>query len=193
MNCHECGVTIAAGLFCAEHVLRPCSEPGCDRRGTGSGGYWCRAHSHDRLLWYCEQGPLASECWMPMGQNGLPQDGYGKVRTADGRRIKAHRWMWEQLHGPIPPGRYVCHRCDNPPCCNPEHLYLGGPDTNGHDKAERGRAFRHDERRLTEDQARDARARFAAGRSIGALAAEHGVTTKSMRKLLRGVTYRDVA
>src|SRR5262245_9118733 len=42
-----------------------------------------------------------------------------------GRYVKVHRWVWEQIYGPIPEGMEVCHRCDNPPCFLLEHLFLG--------------------------------------------------------------------
>lgn len=67
-----------------------------------------------------------------------PQD-YGKT-WFEGRTIGAHRLAWIVTNGPIPNGLQVCHRCDNPPCCNPEHLFLGTAAENQHDKGQKGRA-----------------------------------------------------
>lgn len=50
--------------------------------------------------------------------------GYGRARF-DGAPSKAHRVAWILTNGPIPAGLAVCHRCDNPPCCNTSHLFLG--------------------------------------------------------------------
>jgi len=66
----------------------------------------------------------------------LRADLYSTIRN--GANL-AHRWMWQQVNGPIPAGLYVCHRCDNPPCCNPDHLFLGTPTDNMRDAMKKGR------------------------------------------------------
>lgn len=55
-----------------------------------------------------------------------------------GARILAHRFVWGRIHGPIPDGLWVLHRCDVGACINVEHLYLGTPKQNVQDRQERG-------------------------------------------------------
>ena len=64
---------------------------------------------------------------------------YGKV-TRNGRRIGTHRAAWEDANGPIPDGMEVLHRCDNPPCINVDHLFIGTHRDNMKDMAAKGRA-----------------------------------------------------
>lgn len=64
--------------------------------------------------------------------------GYG-VRKYQGRQQYVHRIAWMEAHGPIPPGMIICHRCDNPPCYNVEHLFMGTYSDNNFDAAKKGR------------------------------------------------------
>lgn len=75
-------------------------------------------------------------CW---GWNGSTDNfGYGRLQH-EGRNQPAHRISWEMTNGPIPAGLCVLHRCDNPPCANPEHLFLGTKKDNMMDAAAKGR------------------------------------------------------
>lgn len=64
--------------------------------------------------------------------------GYGRM-TVDGRMTNAHRVAYELYVGPIPAGLLLCHKCDNPPCCNPEHLFPGTHQDNMDDARSKGR------------------------------------------------------
>lgn len=64
--------------------------------------------------------------------------GYGNLSIA-GVSVLAHRLVWMQDNGPIPDGMLICHSCDNPPCINLEHLFLGSPKDNMQDMFAKGR------------------------------------------------------
>lgn len=134
-------------------------------------------------------------CWLWMGADA--RDGYGKFFGAR-RHLRAHRAAWEFAHGPIPPGLYVCHRCDVRACCNPAHLFLGTHQDNMDDMARKGRAVRHlgeahGMARLTEHDVREIRLRFASGEaSQTELAARYGMHQSAMSLLINRKTWRHV-
>lgn len=75
-------------------------------------------------------------CWLWLGTEG-PR-GYGRLSFC-GRRQRANRCAWEITRGPIADGLFVCHRCDQPSCVNPDHLFLGTHQDNMSDMARKGR------------------------------------------------------
>jgi hypothetical protein len=75
-------------------------------------------------------------CWIWKGYRH--PFGYGNIRVGGVTKL-THRVSYELHTGPIPDGLHVLHRCDNPPCCNPDHLYVGTNDDNTRDRITRGR------------------------------------------------------
>ena len=123
----------------------------------------------------------ANACWEWQGYRH-PTRGYGQIGI--GTRAagigETHRVAWEVTHGPIPDGMFVCHKCDNPPCVNPAHLFLGTNADNVADMVAKGRGakgFRLPHTKLSDEQVREIRelwnARVA---SQAAIAARFGIS-----------------
>jgi hypothetical protein len=117
--------------------------------------------SLEERFWRNVHCPMHSECWLWLAYTN-PR-GYGMIgrgRRGEGT-ILAHRLSWEIHHGPIPDGLCVLHRCNNPPCVFPGHLFLGTRADNNRHASEcritpRGEA--HWNSKLTEEQVRTIRA-----------------------------------
>ena len=108
--------------------------------------------------------------------------------------MHAHRFAWSLTFGKIPGGMYICHRCDNPPCVNPAHLFLGTPADNNKDKVRKGRQAcgeRASGARLTATQVETIRVRYASeGISQKALAGEYGVSVGCIQGVIDGKSWR---
>lgn len=101
-------------------------------------------------------------CWEWTGARARNRWGFehGRFRLPTGHAY-AHRISWMLTNGPIPAGQCVLHRCDNPPCVRPDHLFLGTNDENMADMVAKGRAARGERSalaKLTEAQVREIRA-----------------------------------
>lgn len=82
---------------------------------------------------------MTSRCWAWTG--ATQKSGYGRIRTASGKLDGAHRVSWSMHNGLIPEGKLVLHKCDNPACVRPNHLYLGTYRDNAQDMAAKGRSW----------------------------------------------------
>ena len=132
-------------------------------------------------------------CWEWVG---CKRRGYGHTiigSRKDGTRktISAHRLSYLIFHGEIPAGMEVCHKCDNPSCINPDHLFAGTRQDNVDDRERKGRnnppkVEKHAKAKLTEKDVLDIRNKRAAGKSFGKLAKEYGVCKKTIQDAVSG-------
>jgi hypothetical protein len=75
------------------------------------------------------------DCWEWTSKS---KDLYGRI-IINKKPIRAHRMSWQLHYGPIPKGLFVCHKCDNPGCVRPDHLFLGTNKDNSNDRDAKGR------------------------------------------------------
>lgn len=137
--------------------------------------------------------------------------GHGLI-WRDGTTDGAHRVSWEIANDqPVPPGMFVCHHCDNPPCVRPDHLFIGTPKDNTVDAARKGRMARgdrhssrtHPERVVRGERAKQhkipeadipgIRAAVAAGADQLAIASKYGVTRQAIWNIANRKTWKHVA
>jgi len=135
------------------------------------------------------------KCWE--WNAGHFPNGYGSFKWR-GKNIQSHRIAWQLINGrALRPGEYVLHHCDNANCVRPDHLYTGTQLENMRDKFARGRdrtprGDGHYIAKLTADQVRHIRQRFASGERNSDLAKEFGVTKATICDLIYRRTWDHV-
>jgi HNH endonuclease len=190
-TCRTCGAVFSRrpshpGRYCSRRCLG-LSKSAAARTKRNADAFWARADK-------------SGTCWLWTGTR-LPH-GYGRTWFG-GQKRYAHQVAFELAHGPIPDGMEVCHMCDNPPCVNPAHLFAGTRADNVRDKVQKGRAkwseahpwrrqpasiprgTKRGQARLTDEQVRTIRLRYAAGGiSQMRLAREYGVGQTTIRDVV---------
>jgi len=117
-----------------------------------------------------------NECWEWTA--GKSSEGYGNFWIS-GKYYLAHRIAWVLQKGAIPPGKLVCHSCDNPPCKNANHFFLGTNKDNMRDAVKKGRMSNGDRNGnsvLTEFKVLDIRRRFSEGETQINISKDFGIS-----------------
>lgn len=204
-----------SGAFRTANLERfPCAQCGkvIEHRvfqNLGYKNYFCGKECHSAFM-KGSGAPIAERFWKYVAKSDDPNGcwlwtahrdhkGYGRMtcRSDRGRKIPlVHRISWELHHGPIPDGMGVLHRCDNPPCCNPDHLFLGTAMDNTQDCITKDR-FPRGERvsgaKMTEEKVIEMRRRFAEGETnISALARDFGICRQTATRIVRGENWAHI-
>lgn len=138
----------------------------------------------------------ADECWEWRAHRKVT--GYGQFTISKGVFATASRVSLALSGVVLREGEAACHRCDNPPCVNPAHLFAGTQVVNTLDCVEKGRANRasgtdHPSARLDHEAVRRIRSADLRFGDMTRLAREYGVSLTSIRRIRNGQTWRDVA
>lgn len=136
-------------------------------------------------------------CWPWMFAKNKRGYGWFHLPGTTATSVLAHRLAYSEVHGLIPDGISVLHKCDNPPCCNPKHLFLGSRRDNNEDMRVKGRAVNppinrgasHGKSVLTEEQARKI---ILDPRKAPEVAKEYGVHKSTIHRLRQGKTYANL-
>lgn len=148
---------------------------------------WHRAlEGCEQVFWSKVAVGADEECWPWTAAITKTRGGYGIYSFFVGnvsRTFRTHRAAWELTFGPIPNGLLVCHHCDNPPCCNPSHLFLGTVKDNATDMLLKGR---HGTTTFPKENVEELRALYAAGASFRELSRRFGISYPWAREIALG-------
>lgn len=155
-----------------------------------------RNSSFEELFWSKVDKRTKEECWL--WTRGCDMCGYGKV-SKEGKARKAHRIAYELTNGAIPEGMIICHKCDNPPCVNPNHLFLGTDADNRRDSAQKGRGYipnrlgeNNHMTNLTSSQVREIKKMLAAGIKTRIIAEEFSIAIRTVSGIRTGTNWSHV-
>lgn len=138
----------------------------------------------------------SGDCWIWTAAK--LKKGYGQFKAKSYTRVTAHRLSYEMAYGPIPDGMFVCHKCDNPSCVNPDHLFIGTALDNCQDMMAKGRAktggpfpgSKNGNAVLNEDDVLKIKSLPLSYRK---LAHQFGVSKTQIARIKTGVAWRDAA
>lgn len=197
LRCNLCGAEfsrVASQLARVSHSF--CSRQCFDHR-IGWATPARSVHSFSRR--YIEEPN--SGCFLWLGQVNRSKPNYAQaVASYNGTVMAAAKVSWMLHHGPVPDGMCVCHRCDNPMCVNPDHLFLGTRRDNTQDMIRKGRqrspfdtrrGEAHPRAKLNDDLVKKIRA--AAGQPAMQISRDLGVSVHNVRSVLQFKVWRHVS
>lgn len=135
-----------------------------------------------------------SGCWN-CTSHARSKAGYSRFRS-NGKMTLVHRYMYEQKYGKIPDGMFACHRCDNPACINPDHIFIGTNQDNIDDMCNKNRQNKtkgsnHYKSKLTDEQVREIRFK-SSGLSQNYLSRKYGVVQSVIWAIINGHIWKHI-
>jgi len=174
---------------CANEILKRWKRRDVDATVKRGGLLPREGHDHPAvfyLLWALNSKitVMSSGCWEWSGLRFSP--GYGRL-DLDGVQYRVHRLVYQYCVGDLPEELVVCHHCDNPPCCNPDHLFIGTKQDNLIDALTKGRG-----RQLLrkEDVIAIRQAASSGDISLQEVADRYGVSVDTIRNIIHRRTWK---
>jgi len=164
-----------------------------------SKGFWQNAteeQKFNRLKDKYEELVVKNDgCWS--WKRKLMKNGYASLNQGRTKVILAHRLSWMIHNGPIINNSFVLHKCDNPPCSNPEHLFLGTPKDNSDDMISKNRkkvssGIKHYNVKLTVDKVIEIKTLIKEGFSQGFLGRKFNVSPSTIQNISDGKTWKNI-
>lgn len=131
----------------------------------------------------------SSGCWIWTG--ALNPKGYGKLNI-NSKKLLAHRVSWLLFRGEIPTGMCICHKCDNPPCVNPGHLFLGTRADNSKDMVEKKRSLQGERAPSSKLNAVEVAEILSSSETLENLANRYGVSFKTISAIRRRKIWKHI-
>lgn len=151
----------------------------------------------ERFYAMVSKTPTETGCLEWLGAHG--PSNHGRFGIGGKKVVLAHRYAWELVHGPIPPGKKCLHKCDNPRCVNVSHLWLGTQADNVRDMYEKGRekhtpspGERNGFSKLTTEQVLEIRGLKHEGWTGRAIAARFEVSASLISSILRRQSWKHI-
>ena len=144
---------------------------------------------------YWKYVEIGDDCWK---WSGTKCKGYGQLSNGRGKSpVKAHRVSWFIHHGAIPKDMFVCHKCDDPECTNPNHLFLGTQSDNMRDAYNKGRidnyvhasGEKNNVSTLTSREVKAIRKDYSAGLTMKELSIKYNHS--NIMRIVRNICYFD--
>lgn len=190
-NCSECNKEfyvradrVKTGRFCS----RKCQMPWLSQRAViKMKEKWSNEDFNLKIKESFDRFAIKKDgCW---DWDGCKANGYGVFRLR-GKHYKAHRASWVIANGDIPKGIFVLHKCDNPPCSNPEHLFLGTAVDNSRDKLRKNR--RTGGEKLSEEQVKEIRNLLKMGVTGVRIQKDYSISETTVTNIKLNRTWKDI-